>query len=81
MAESKVSRAVDLASGRVFPEKRETLFVLKKQWQELWQPFSTVKDRDAVLAKRYESMGNVARAISFIDAMKTELDKFPAETK
>lgn len=80
-AGKRASRAVDIALGRVSPEKRETLRHLKKAWNEFWRPFSTVKDGDAILSRRYESMGNVAKAVRFIEAMKTELDKYPPETK
>lgn len=77
----KVSRAVELMTGKISPERREVLGALKKQWKEFWQPFSTVKDGDQVLARRYESMGNVAKAVKFIEAVKTELDAFPDEVK
>ncbi|MBP7341370.1 MAG: DEAD/DEAH box helicase family protein [Syntrophaceae bacterium] len=77
----KVSRAVDLITGRVSPEKRETLSALRKSWAEFWRPFSTVPNGEEVLARRYESMGNVAKAVRFIETMKAELDQFPPETK
>jgi len=77
----KVSRAVDLITGRVSPEKRETLSALRKSWAEFWRPFSTVTNGEEVLARRYESMGNVAKAVRFIETMKAELDQFPPETK
>jgi len=80
-AGEKVSRAVDLVFGQMSPKKRATFSTLRKNWNEFWKPFSTVKNGDQVLARRYESMGNVAKAARFIDAMKTELDKFPDETK
>jgi hypothetical protein len=77
----KVSRAVDLITGRVSPEKRETLSALRKSWAEFWRPFSTVTNGEEVLARRYESMGNVAKAVRFIETMKAELDQFPPDTK
>ncbi|MEN6421335.1 MAG: diguanylate cyclase [Smithella sp.] len=80
-AEKKVSRAVDIVTGRVSPEKREAWAAFKKSWSEFWKPFSTVPDGDKVLARRYESMGNVAKAVRFIEAIQEQLSAYPDEVK
>ena len=77
----KVSRAVEITTGRMSPETKPTLDKLKKHWREFWRPFSTLNDGDKALTARYQAMGNVAKAVRFIDKLKTELETYPPEVK
>jgi len=75
------SRALGLLGARVSPETKDALGVLARHWKEFWRPFSTVKDGEKILAKRYEAMGNVARAVRFIEEIHQKLDAYPPEVK
>ncbi|HPX31374.1 MAG TPA: hypothetical protein PKW92_09850 [Smithella sp.] len=77
----KVSRAVEIATGRMPTDAKPTLDKLKKHWREFWQPFSTINDGDKALSARYQAMGNVAKAVRFIEKLNTELDAYPPEVK
>jgi N12 class adenine-specific DNA methylase/uncharacterized protein YqiB (DUF1249 family) len=80
-AAKQASRGVAMLTGKLPAQYREILPVMKKHWNEFWKPFSTVPDGDKVLAKRYEAMGNVAKAVRYIEQIHDRLDAFPDEVK
>ena len=80
-AEAKIDRAVASLIGKGNARRVADYNAFKEHWREFWSPFSTVKDGDKVLAARYESMGNVAKAVRFIQAVQTQLDAYPDDVK
>ena len=75
------NRGLAMMGARTSPAVREGATAFAKHWKEFWQPFSTVADGDKILAKRYEAMGNVARAVRFIDETYKKLDAYPDQVK
>lgn len=75
------NRGLAMMGARTSPAVREGATAFAKHWKEFWQPFSTVVDGDKILAKRYEAMGNVARAVRFIDETYKKLDAYPDQVK
>jgi len=81
-AVSKVkNRGLAMMGAKTSPAVREAAGAFAKHWKEFWQPFSTVPDGDKVLAKRYEAMGNVARAVRFIDELFQKVNTYPDQVK
>lgn len=75
------SRGLAMMGARTSPAVREAAGAFAKHWKEFWQPFSTVPDGDKILAKRYEAMGNVARAVRFIDELFQKVNAYPDQVK
>ena len=80
-AGGRLRQGVASLGARVSPEARSTLSRLAKHWNEFWRPFSTVPDGDKILARRYQAMGNVARAVRFIDELNQKLSAWPDDVK
>ncbi|OPY13028.1 MAG: hypothetical protein A4E69_01867 [Syntrophus sp. PtaB.Bin138] len=80
-ASRKIDRAVATLIGKGNAQRVADYATFKEHFKEFWQPFSTVKDGDKVLARRYQSMGNVAKAVRFIQGIQEQLDAFPPEVK
>ncbi len=81
VAEKRVSQAVNIALGRVSPEKREFWRKFTIYWNEFWKPFSTLPNSDQLMANRLRGMGNVGKAMRFVEALHTELDVYPDDIK
>lgn len=76
------SRAVDMIAGRRLSEAQRSAWDrFTNHWQEFWSPFSTVPEGQKALIARYKAMGDVARAVRFIEDLHKKLDEWNPEVK
>lgn len=80
-AQRAAGRGIAMLGARTSPKLQEALGAFGKHWQEFWRPFSTAPDGDRILAKRYQAMGNVARAVRFIDEIHEKVKAYPDQVK
>ena len=62
-------------------EKIETKNRFVKHFKEFWKPFSTLPEGEKALVARYKAMGDVARAMRFIEGIHAKLDTYPDDVK
>lgn len=70
-----------LGAGRFSPETRKSLARFAQHWQEFWSPFSTVPEGKKALAARQKAMGDVAKAMRFIEELHGKLDTLLDDVK
>jgi hypothetical protein len=76
-----VNRGVQLRLGRVDPVYRSALRKLGNHLREFWSPAATLPDGEKWKAARAKGMGDVAKALRFIDQLHARLDLLPPDIK
>lgn len=81
-AMKKGSQGVDMLTGRwLKPEQQQKLKRGLQHWYEFWDPLSTIPDADKLKALRYKSMGDVARAMEFIEGLFGQIKVLEPDVK
>jgi hypothetical protein len=80
-ANRTLSRGLQMMLGKVDPAYRTALRRFAYHFREFWSPGSTMPDGDLWKAMRARGMGDVARALRFIEQLHTKLNLLPADIK
>ena len=77
----QASRGLAMMIGKMDPVYQEAARRMGRQLQEFWEPGSTLPGGDAWKALRAKGMGEVAKAMRFIEQLHTKLDLLSDDLK
>jgi hypothetical protein len=77
----QINRGLAMLGGRLAPETKDALGVLAKHWKEFWKPAATLPHGEKWIAERARGMGEVAKAMRFIEQLQRKLDGLSDDLK
>ncbi|MCX5819737.1 MAG: hypothetical protein NT047_07485 [Deltaproteobacteria bacterium] len=76
-----INRGLQMMIGKVDPAYQTAIRRFANQFREFWSPAATLPSGEKWLAERARGMGNVAKALQFIEQLHGKLNLLPAYIK